>query len=105
MTSLSYPDISPIIFSIGPIAIRWYSMAYLFGIISAWFLISKDIKKHNIKLSKANLEDIVFYVTLGIILGGRIGYFLFYGFDNFYPLFSVSYRILGNVYLHLGICI
>ena len=59
MTGLAYPDISPIIFSIGPLAIRWYSMAYLFGIIAAWFLIAKDIKKYNLGLSKANLEDIV----------------------------------------------
>ena len=83
MTGLSYPDISPIIFSLGPIAIRWYSLAYLVGIVSAWFLVSKKIEKHNINLSKANLEDIVFYTTLGIILGGRFGYALFYGSDAF----------------------
>ncbi len=83
MTGLAYPDISPIIFSIGPIAIRWYSMAYLLGILSAWFLVSKNIKKYDLPITKANLEDLVFYVTLGIILGGRIGYVLFYGTDVF----------------------
>lgn len=83
MTGLAYPDISPIIFSIGPLAIRWYSMAYLLGILSAWFLVSKNIKKYDLPITKINLEDLVFYVTLGIILGGRIGYVLFYGTDLF----------------------
>lgn len=83
MTGIAYPDISPIIFSIGPLAIRWYSLAYLIGIVSAWLLISKNIKKYKLPITKANLEDLVFYVTLGIILGGRIGYVLFYGTDTF----------------------
>ena len=83
MTGIAYPDISPIIFSVGPLAIRWYSLAYLFGIVSAWFLISKNIKKYKLPITKNNLEDLVFYVTLGIILGGRIGYVLFYGTDVF----------------------
>lgn len=83
MVGLAYPDISPIIFSIGPVAIRWYSMAYLFGILSAWFLVSKNIKKYDLPITKTNLEDLAFYATLGIILGGRIGYVLFYGTDMF----------------------
>ena len=83
MTGIAYPDISPIVFSLGPLVIRWYSLAYLFGIISAWFLVSKNIKKYNLPITKANLEDLVFYATLGIILGGRIGYVLFYGTDMF----------------------
>lgn len=84
MTGLEYPSISPIIFSIGPIAVRWYSLAYLFGIIAAWFLVARNIKKYNLPMSKSALEDTVFYVTLGIILGGRLGYVLFYGTDIFW---------------------
>lgn len=78
MTGLPYPHISPIMLSIGPIDIRWYSMAYLVGIISAWYLIFKNIKKYNLPISKSGLDDVIFYVTLGIILGGRLGYVLFY---------------------------
>ena len=83
MNGLAYPDISPIIFSIGPLAVRWYSMAYLFGIVAAWFLVSRNIKKFSLPISKAALEDMVFYITLGIVLGGRLGYVLFYGRDMF----------------------
>jgi len=84
MVGLEYPDISPIIFSLGPIAIRWYSMAYLVGIISAWILIKRNVKRNNIPLTKENIEDLVFDVTLGIILGGRLGYVVFYGTSMFW---------------------
>lgn len=84
MTGLSYPEISPIIFSIGPLDIRWYSMAYLVGIISAWLLVKRQVRIYNIPLTKENLEDLVFDVTLGIILGGRLGYILFYGTSVFW---------------------
>ncbi|MBR1604604.1 MAG: prolipoprotein diacylglyceryl transferase [Alphaproteobacteria bacterium] len=84
MTGLAYPEISPIIFAIGPLAIRWYSMAYLIGIISAWLLVKWQVKKYNIPLTKENLDDLVFDVTMGIILGGRLGYVLFYGGEMFW---------------------
>lgn len=84
MTGLAYPEISPIIFSIGPLAIRWYSMAYLVGIIAAWMLIKRQVKLNNIPLTKENIEDLVFDVTMGIILGGRLGYVLFYGTSVFW---------------------
>ncbi len=84
MTGLEYPAISPIIFSVGPLVIRWYSMAYLAGILIAWFLVNCNIKKNNLPLTKTDIEDLVFYMTLGIIIGGRLGYVLFYGTSSFW---------------------
>lgn len=84
MTGLNYPEISPIIFSIGPLVVRWYSMAYLVGIISAWLLVKRQVRIYNIPLTKDNLEDLVFDVTMGIILGGRLGYVIFYGGSMFW---------------------
>ena len=84
MTGLEFPDISPIMFSIGPVAVRWYSMAYLFGILAGWYLINLNVKKYDLGLSRTNVEDMVFYLTLGIILGGRLGYVLFYGKGYFW---------------------
>ncbi|MBR1601506.1 MAG: prolipoprotein diacylglyceryl transferase [Alphaproteobacteria bacterium] len=84
MIGLAYPEISPIIFSVGPIAIRWYSMAYLVGIVLGWWLAASRVKKYNLGLTKSNCEDIAFAVTLGIILGGRIGYVLFYGSGQYW---------------------
>ena len=79
MMGLAYPEISPIAFAIGPIAIRWYSLAYLIGILAAWYLVVFNNKKYKLGMSKQYIEDLVFYITLGIILGGRLGYALFYG--------------------------
>lgn len=84
MIGLEFPDISPIIFSIGPVSIRWYSMAYLLGIVFAWWLIKRNIEKYKLSFDANLLEDLVFYITLGIIIGGRLGYVLFYGGSSFW---------------------
>lgn len=84
MTGIDFPNISPIIFSIGPIAIRWYSMAYIAGILFAWFCIVRNIEKYKVKLTRKDVEDLAFYATLGIILGGRLGYVIFYGGSAFW---------------------
>lgn len=104
MTGFAYPEISPIIVQIGPLALRWYSMAYLFGILFGWWLAAKRIKKYQIPLTKNNLEDIVFYFTLGVILGGRLGYVLAYGTEKFWlnplEIFAVWH---GGMSFHGGI--
>lgn len=79
-----FPDISPVIFSIGPFALRWYAMAYLAGIVIAWILTKRNIEKYNLGISTEQLDDLVFYTTLGIILGGRLGYVICYGDGYFW---------------------
>lgn len=79
MTGLAFPDISPIMFSIGPVAIRWYSMAYLIGILAGWWLIRRNAEKYQTGLTPQHIEDLIFYLTLGVVLGGRLGYAVFYG--------------------------
>ena len=104
MTGLDFPEISPIMFSIGPIDIRWYSMAYLFGIVAAWFLVKRNIAKYKLPLSYSQLEDLVFYVTLGIILGGRLGYVIFYGgSDFFYQPWLIVQVWKGGMSFHGGV--
>jgi len=104
MTGLAYPEISPIIFSIGPIALRWYSVAYLLGIAAAWFFIMRDTKRYNLGLTKENVEDIIFYATLGIILGGRTGYMLVYGRDMLFQNILSFFEIWkGGMSFHGGI--
>ena len=104
MTGLDFPEVSPIMFTIGPIAIRWYSMAYLFGIVAAWFLVRRNIAKYKLPLSYAQLEDLVFYVTLGIILGGRLGYVIFYGVSDFlYQPWLILQVWKGGMSFHGGV--
>lgn len=84
MTGLAFPDVSPVMFSIGGFAVRWYSMAYLAGIVLAWAWLLRDVKKYRLDFDKPAIEDVVFYVTIGIIAGGRLGYALFYGGSAFW---------------------
>ena len=103
MTGLAYPEISPIIFSIGPLAVRWYSMAYLAGILVGWGLVLRRCEKYQLNLTRQNIEDLVFYITLGIIVGGRLGYVIFYGGK---PMWEQPWQILelwkGGMSFHGG---
>jgi phosphatidylglycerol:prolipoprotein diacylglycerol transferase len=77
---LHFPDISPVAFTIGPLTVRWYALAYVVGILIAQRYISwlDDRKNTPPILSKTARDDLVLYGVLGIILGGRIGYVMFY---------------------------
>lgn len=99
---LTYPQISPILVQIGPVAIRWYALAYLFGILIGWWLLKRICKKQNFSLTQNQLEDLVFYITLGIILGGRLGYVLFYGENIFHNWFEVFEIWKGGMSFHGG---
>ncbi len=83
MVGLAYPDISPVAVHLFGFEVRWYSLAYLFGILAAWYLMGRDIKKYKLGIEKKALDDTIFNVTIGIILGGRIFYVLFYNFSLF----------------------
>lgn len=80
---LSYPSIDPIIVTIGPISLRWYGMMYLLGFIAAYFLGRHRSQQAWSPLHADQVEDLVFYGAVGAVLGGRIGYVFFYGFDHF----------------------
>ncbi|WP_114327706.1 prolipoprotein diacylglyceryl transferase [Candidatus Colwellia aromaticivorans] len=80
---LQFPVIDPIIFSIGPVALRWYGMMYLVGFVVAMFLANKAADKSGGQWTRDQVSDLLFYSFLGVILGGRIGYVLFYQWDYF----------------------
>lgn len=80
---LQFPVIDPIIFSIGPIALRWYGMMYLIGFLVAMFLANRAADKSAGEWTREQVSDLLFYSFLGVILGGRIGYVLFYQWEYF----------------------
>ncbi|MCW8831893.1 MAG: prolipoprotein diacylglyceryl transferase [Colwellia sp.] len=80
---LQFPIIDPIIFSIGPVALRWYGMMYLIGFLAAMFIANKAADKSQGVWSRDQVSDLLFYGFLGVILGGRVGYVLFYQFEYF----------------------
>ena len=81
--ALPFPDIDPVLISFGPFAVRWYSLAYIAGLVLGWRLIRHHAVKPAFNISPNKVDDFLIWATLGIILGGRIGYVLFYNFAYF----------------------
>jgi phosphatidylglycerol:prolipoprotein diacylglycerol transferase len=85
---LPYPAINPVLVHIGPLAVRWYALAYIVGILVGWvyaraLIASKSLWGGAAPLTVIDFDDFIIWVTLGIILGGRIGYVLFYNLSLF----------------------
>ncbi|HEY0235038.1 MAG TPA: prolipoprotein diacylglyceryl transferase [Afipia sp.] len=86
--AITFPVFDPIAIAIGPIAIRWYALAYIGGIVLGWIYARRIIRSDGLWGGKApmttlDFDDFILWVTLGIILGGRTGYVLFYNFSYF----------------------
>lgn len=79
---LTYPTINPVALSLGPLDIHWYGVMYLIGFVGGWWLARLRARRPESSWTKQQVDDLVFYVVLGVILGGRLGYILFYGFEN-----------------------
>lgn len=75
---LYHPNFDPVAVQIGPVAVHWYGLMYLFGFAMVWVLGRYRIKHDNIDLTPRDLEDLIFYSVLGVIIGGRLGYLFFY---------------------------
>ncbi|MCW8917534.1 MAG: prolipoprotein diacylglyceryl transferase [Gammaproteobacteria bacterium] len=90
---MTYPDIDPVALSLGPVKIHWYGVLYLVAFASAWWLGRYRARQPNSGWQVEQVEDLIFYGALGVVLGGRIGYVLFYNFtaflDNPLMLFTV----------------
>ncbi len=80
---MQFPKIDPVFFHLGPVEFRWYGLMYVVSFIVAYFLITLNVKRKGIALSKDDVADLVFYLALGVILGGRIGYILFYNLSYY----------------------
>ncbi len=77
-----YPQFDPVAFHIGPVPVRWYGLMYLVGFAAGWWLARIRARRAGAVCTPAQVDDLLFYVALGVILGGRIGYMLFYGWDQ-----------------------
>ena len=88
LLALPFPDFDPVLLQLGPFAIRWYALAYIVGILLGWFYARAVVRNDRLwggasPISVTQIDDFIVWVTLGIILGGRIGYVLFYNPDYF----------------------
>lgn len=89
LLALPFPTIDPILIEIGPFALRWYALAYIVGIFLGWWYAKRLVANPRIwgpagsPMKPADIDDFVVWATLGIILGGRVGYVLFYDLPMF----------------------
>ena len=105
---IEYPQFDPVALRIGSLAIRWYGLMYLFGFVAAWWLAHRQARRPGSTFTPVMVQDLIFYSCLGVIAGGRLGYLLFYGWQQMLddPLYIV--RIWeGGMSFHgglLGVC-
>ena len=111
---LSYPDIDPVAVSIdaftiagktiGPLAIHWYGLMYLFGFVGAWFLAHRRARRPDTVIEPKQAEDLIFYGAMGIVIGGRLGYVFFYVFDAWLDDPLMLFRVWeGGMSFHGGL--
>ena len=86
--ALPFPAIDPVLIQIGPFALRWYALAYIVGILAGWLYARALIRREHLwggpaPMTVTDFDDFILWVTLGVILGGRIGYVLFYNPAHF----------------------
>jgi len=86
--ALQFPNFDPVLIQLGPFAIRWYALAYIAGILIGWLYARAIIRNDRLwggppPMTVADYDDFIVWITLGIILGGRIGYVLFYNPEYF----------------------
>jgi phosphatidylglycerol---prolipoprotein diacylglyceryl transferase len=88
---LTFPDFNKIAFAIGPVKVHWYGIMYLLGFAAGWILARRRAARPGSNWSRNDVDDLIFFAMVGVIVGGRLGYVLFYGLqfwaeDPWYPL-------------------
>ena len=100
---IEYPQIDPILIEIGPLAIRWYSLAYVAGIVIGALYADRLNKKPPVQKNLKMFDDFMMWAIIGIILGGRLGYVLFYNFEYYISHIAEALKIWeGGMSFHGG---
>jgi phosphatidylglycerol:prolipoprotein diacylglycerol transferase len=101
--AIPFPAIDPTLIQLGPISIRWYALAYIAGIVIGWQWMKRLVGLHPVVATKQQVDDFVTWAVLGVILGGRLGYVLFYGFERYISVpWEVFYVWQGGMSFHGG---
>ncbi|CEG58930.1 prolipoprotein diacylglyceryl transferase [Legionella fallonii] len=101
---LTFPYIDPVAFSLGPVKVHWYGLMYLVGFVAAWLLAYWRTKHYKLDWTTEQISDLIFYAALGVILGGRIGYMLFYNTQELFHQPWILFKIWeGGMSFHGGL--
>jgi phosphatidylglycerol:prolipoprotein diacylglycerol transferase len=101
----TFPQIDPIIFSLGPLHIRWYGLMYVLGFIASYYLVRRQIRDHGFRQLADHFENLNMVLILAVVIGGRLGYVLFYNFSYYlaHPL-AIPATWSGGMSFH-GACL
>lgn len=101
---MPFPQIDPVIFSIGPLAVRWYGLMYLLGFVGGYFIMNHVSRLRGYPITKEQISDLLFFGVIGVVAGGRVGYTLFYnaGYYLSHPL-EIFYVWEGGMSFHGGL--
>jgi len=101
---LTYPEIDPVLVSLGPLKVHWYGAMYALAFILGWWFATHRAKQPNSGWNTEEISDFVFFVALGVILGGRVGYVLFYNFPEFIANPLMLFKVWqGGMSFHGGV--
>lgn len=101
---IKYPSIDPVIFSVGSLAVRWYGLMYVIGFAVAWWLGRKRASSPASTWTPIDVDDLIFYSAIGVILGGRLGWITAYGFEQFAADPLMVFRVWnGGMSFHGGL--
>lgn len=100
---LTYPNIDPVAISLGPLQVHWYGLMYIFGIGAAWIMARRRAREPGFPWTASQIEDLIFYCAIGLMLGGRLGYIVFYNFSAFLHDPGMIFRVWeGGMSFHGG---
>ncbi len=84
MAAFAFPSIDPVAFTLGPLTVRWYGLAYMFAFLAGWWILSVLDKRWDLRLGADGQATAVLAAVIGVIVGGRLGYVLFYGAGEYW---------------------
>jgi len=101
---LSYPHIDPTIVTLGPLQIRWYGIMYVLGFMASYLLVKYQIRKNRLNIEINRLNDLFLFLVIGLIIGARLGYCIFYNF-SFYLIHPLKLLAIweGGMSFHGGL--
>jgi phosphatidylglycerol:prolipoprotein diacylglycerol transferase len=104
---IPYPRINPEIFSIGPFHVRWYGVMYVLGFLAAYFIVQKQDRSRQIGLVGNTAQDLIFYLAIGLLVGARLGYIVFYDYSEYLTYLKNPLEIIatwhGGMSFHGGL--
>lgn len=101
---IAYPEIDPVALTLGPLKIHWYGITYLVAFAGFWFFARLKSKQQHVDWNYEQIDDLLFYGALGVVLGGRIGYTLFYNMESFLQDPLIIFQVQqGGMSFHGGL--